>query len=170
MQGADYLLIAIIGASAILGAVRGFIREAVALVTWLLAIWIAWRFSGFLHPYLGGVLETAAEKAWVARGIVLLAVLLLGSIVGHVLAWLSHTAAGLGVIDRVFGFVFGVTRGVVLVGFAALLGLTLKLEHQPWWTSSQYMPYAVHVASWIESFAGETRSLARRALSTVQEG
>ncbi len=167
MQGADYLLFAVIGVSAILGAVRGFIREAVALVTWLTAIWIAWRFSGFLYPYLGGVLQSPAEKAWVARAIVLVGVLLLGSIVGHVLAWLSHTAAGLGFIDRLFGFVFGLTRGVVLVGFGALLGLSLHLEHEAWWTSSHFGPYAVHVASWLESVAGESKSLARRALSTV---
>jgi membrane protein required for colicin V production len=167
MQGADYLLFAVIGISAILGAVRGFIREAVALVSWLVAIWLAWHFSGFLHPYLGGVLQTAAEKAWVARGIVLVGVLLLGSVAGHVLAWLSHTAAGLGVVDRTFGFLFGVTRGVVLAGFGAMLGLSLHLEHQDWWTSSRFTPYAVHVASWLESFAGESRSLARRALSTA---
>ena len=63
MQGADYIIFAVIGASAILGAVRGFIREVVALITWLLAIWIAWHFSGFLQPYLGGMLS-AVQKAW----------------------------------------------------------------------------------------------------------
>jgi len=167
MEGADYLLFAVIGISAILGVVRGFIREAVALVSWLLAIWIAWRFSGFLYPYLGGVLQTPAEKAWVARGIVLVGVLLVGSIAGHVLAWLSHTAAGLGFIDRLFGFVFGVTRGVVLVGFGAMLGLSLHLEHEGWWQASHFGRYAVHVASWLEGFAGESKSLARRAMSTV---
>jgi membrane protein required for colicin V production len=167
MQGADYLIIGVIGASAALGAVRGFVREAVALVTWLVAIWIAWRFSGFLHPYLGGVLETPAEKAWVARAIVLVGVLMLGSVTGSVLSWITHTAAGLGLVDRLFGFIFGVTRGAVLVGFGAMLGLSLQLEHQGWWQHSGFAPYAVHVASWLESFAGESRELARRALSAA---
>ncbi len=169
MQGADYIIFAVIGASAIFGAVRGFIREATSVVTWLLAIWLAWHFSGFLHPYLGGVLQTAAQKAWLARGIVFIAVLLLGSIAGHVLAWLSHTAAGLGFVDRLFGLVFGITRGVVLVGFGALLGVTLHLQREPWWADSHYAQYAVHVASWLESFAGESKAVVRRALGTDAE-
>ena len=114
MQGADTIILVLIGISVVVGAVRGFVREAVALVTWLVAIWIAWRFSGFLHPYLGGVLETAAQKAWVARGIVFLIVLLVGALVGHLLVWVTRTAAGLGAVDRVFGALFGFTRGVVV--------------------------------------------------------
>ncbi|MCX7055651.1 MAG: CvpA family protein [Proteobacteria bacterium] len=168
MQGADYIIFAVIGASAILGAVRGFIREVVALITWLLAIWIAWHFSGFLQPYLGGMLS-AVQKAWLARGIVLIGVLLLGAIAGHLLAWLSHTAAGLGVVDRLFGFFFGVTRGVVLVGFGAMLGVTMNLQHEPWWTGAHFAPYTLHVASWLERFAGESKALARRALATDGE-
>jgi membrane protein required for colicin V production len=164
MQGADLIIVAVIGISVIIGAVRGFVREAVALVTWLVAIWVAWRFSGFLHPYLGGILETPEQKAWLARGIVLLAVLLVGSLIGALLSWLTRTAAGLSILDRLFGFLFGLTRGVVLVGFGALLGQTLKLERESWWAHSKLAPYAVHVAGWLESFAGESRHLAHRAL------
>ena len=165
MQGADLIIVAIIGISVIIGAVRGFVREAVALITWLVAIWIAWRFSGFLHPYLGGVLETPEQKAWVARGIMLILVLLAGALVGAVLSWLTRTAAGLSLLDRLFGFLFGLTRGVVVVGFAALLGQTLKLDHEPWWRHSTLAPYAVNIAGWLEGFAGETRHLARRAFA-----
>ena len=171
MQGADYLIVAVISASVIVGAVRGFVREAVALITWLLAIWIAWRFSGFLHPYLGGVLESPEQKAWLARGLMFIGVLLVGSLVGALLGWLTHTAAGLSFVDRLFGFVFGLTRGVVIVGFGAMLGQTLKLQHEPWWQHSKIAPYAVHVAGWLEGFAGQTRGLARHALDPRdQEG
>ena len=164
MLGADYLIVAVVGVSVIVGAVRGFVREAVALLSWLVAIWVAWRFSGFLHPYLGGLLVTPEQKAWVARGIVLLAVLLLGALIGALLSWVTHTAAGLGAVDRLFGFVFGLTRGAVLVGFAAMLGLSLRLEHQSWWQESKLAPYAVQIASWLEGFVGESRAF-RRALT-----
>lgn len=164
MQGADFIIVAVIGVSVIIGAVRGFVREAVALITWLVAIWVAWRFSGFLHPYLGGVLETPEQKAWLARGIVLVLVLLAGSLVGALLSWLTRTAAGLSIFDRLFGVLFGLTRGVVLVGFGALLGQTLQLEHEPWWKHSKLAPYAADIAGWLEGFAGETRHFARHAL------
>ncbi len=164
MQGADFIIVAVIGLSVIVGGVRGFVREAVALLSWLVAIWVAWRFSGFLHPYLGGLLETPEQKAWVARGIVMVVVLLIGALAGALLSWLTRTAAGLSLFDRFFGVLFGLTRGVVLVGFGAMLGQTLKLEHEPWWHRSRLAPYAVTVAGWLESYAGETRRLAHRAL------
>jgi membrane protein required for colicin V production len=165
MQGADYILLVVVLLSVIIGTMRGLVREVVALLTWLLAIVIAWRFSGFLHPYLGGILVTPLEKAWVARAIVLVTVLLLGGLVGHLLAWITHTAGGQSIIDRIFGFLFGLVRGVVIAGFGAMLGLHLRLEGEPWWRHSHFMGYAVHVAGWLESVAGESRDLARRALA-----
>jgi membrane protein required for colicin V production len=164
MQGVDYIIVLVIALSVIVGTLRGFIREVVALVTWLLAIIIAWRFSGFLHPYLGGVLQTPAEKAWVARAIVLIVVLLVGALIGHILAWILRTAAGQGIVDRIFGFLFGLTRGFVLVGFGAMLGLALRLDGELWWKESHLAAYAVHVAGWLQSVAGESRALAHRAL------
>jgi membrane protein required for colicin V production len=165
MQGADFIIVAGIGLSVIIGTMRGFVREVVALATWLAAIWVAWRFSGFLHPYLGGVLESPEQKAWVARGIVLVVVLLLGAMVGALLSWVTRTAAGLSVIDRILGFLFGFTRGAVLAGFAVLLGHALRLEHEPWWQRSKLMPYAEYVAAGLEGFAGESGRIARRVLS-----
>jgi membrane protein required for colicin V production len=165
MQGSDYILLVVVLLSVIIGTMRGLVREVVALLTWLLAIVIAWRFSGFLHPYLGGILVTPLEKAWVARAIVLVTVLLLGGLVGHLLAWITHTAGGQSIIDRIFGFLFGLVRGVVIAGFGAMLGLHLRLEGEPWWRHSHFMGYAVHVAGWLESVAGESRDLARRALA-----
>jgi membrane protein required for colicin V production len=165
MQGVDYLLFAVISLSVVIGTLRGLVREVVALITWLLAITIAWRFSGFLHPYLGGLLVSPWEKAWVARAIVFISVLLLGALIGHVLAWITHTAGGQSVVDRIFGFLFGLVRGFVICGFGALLGLHLRLEGEPWWRQSHFVGYAVHVAGWLESVGGESRDLARRALA-----
>jgi membrane protein required for colicin V production len=165
MQGADYILLVVVLLSVVVGTLRGLVREVVALLTWLLAIVIAWRFSGFLHPYLGGILVTPLEKAWVARAVVFVTVLLLGGLMGHLLAWITHTAGGQSIIDRIFGFLFGLVRGVVIAGFGAMLGLHLHLEGEPWWRHSHFMGYAVHVAGWLESVAGESRDLARRALA-----
>jgi membrane protein required for colicin V production len=165
MQGVDYILFAVLLLSIVIGTIRGLVREVVALATWLLAVIVAWRFSGFLHPYLGGILETPLEKAWVARAIVFVVVLLIGALAGHVLAWITHTAGGQSVVDRIFGFLFGLVRGLVICGFGALLGLHLRLDGEPWWRQSHYVGYAVHVAGWLESMGGESRELARRALA-----
>jgi uncharacterized membrane protein required for colicin V production len=56
----------------------------------------------------------------------------------------------------------------VLVGFAVMLGQTLRLDHEPWWKRAVLVPYAEYVASWLEGFAGDSRDLARRAFGAEQ--
>lgn len=165
MQGADYLIVAILAISIVVGGVRGLVREIVALVTWIVAIWVAWRFSGFLHPYLGGILVTAEQKAWVARGVMLLGVLMVGALVGAVLSWMNETAAGPGAMNRMLGVLFGFARGVVIVGFAVMLGQAVHLDREPWWEHAQLMPHAEHVANWLRGFAGESRLAARHVFA-----
>jgi membrane protein required for colicin V production len=165
MQGADYVIVAILAISVVVGGVRGLVREVVALLTWIVAIWVAWRFSGFLHPYLGGLLVTPEQKAWVARAIMLLLVLMAGAAVGAVLSWMNETAAGPGAMNRVLGVLFGFARGVVVVGFAVMLGQAVHLDREPWWEHAQLMPHAEHVANWLRGFAGESRLAARRVLA-----
>jgi membrane protein required for colicin V production len=165
MQGADYVIVAILAISVVVGGVRGLIREIVALVTWIIAIWVAWHFSGFLHPYLGGLLVTPEQKAWVARGIMLLGVLMVGALVGAVLSWMNETAAGPGALNRLLGVLFGLARGVVIVGFAVMLGQAVHLDREPWWERAQLMPQAEHVANWLRGFAGESRLAARRVFA-----
>jgi membrane protein required for colicin V production len=164
MQGADYVIVAVAGISVVLGIVRGFVREAVALLAWLVGIWLAWRHSDFLYPYFGGLLESPAQQAWAARAIMLLLVLLAGALVGAILAWVTHTAAGLSAMDRGLGALFGITRAAVVIGLAVIVGQTLKLDREPWWERAQLMPYAEYVGDWLKGYAGESRSLAKRVL------
>jgi membrane protein required for colicin V production len=154
MQGADYIIVGIIGFSVICGAVRGFVREVAALLAWVIGIWVAWRFSGFLYPYLGGVLDEPTQKAWAARVIVLFIVLVVGNLIGMLLAWIMHTAAGLGLMDRGLGALFGFCRAAVMIGFLVIVGHALELDGEPWWTHARLMGYAESVGHWVEKVSG----------------
>ena len=56
MNGADWFIVGLIVVSSIIGVFRGFMREAISLVTWVLGLWMAWTFSGVVEPHLGGML------------------------------------------------------------------------------------------------------------------
>src|SRR2546429_5329610 len=85
MNLADYLVIAAVVASAIVGAVRGFLREAVALAAWVIALFLAWHFADLIAPHLGGLMSDSGVRPWAARVIIVLLVLLLGAGVGAAL-------------------------------------------------------------------------------------
>ena len=60
------------------GFSRGFIRESVALVAWLLGLWLAWHYAYLVNPWLGGALAEPGVREWTGRAIILVLVLLLG--------------------------------------------------------------------------------------------
>ena len=156
MNVTDYLVIAAVVISAIVGAMRGFLREAVALVAWLLALFIAWHFADLVEPHLGGLLAGSAVKPWAARIIIVLLILLLGVAVGAMLNYFVRLSIFSGV-DRFLGLIFGLLRGVVLLGVFVILGQLLRLEGERWWTRSLLIPYGESVANGLRTLVGEQR-------------
>ena len=130
MTAVDYILIAVILLSIVFGAVRGFLRESIALLAWLVGLWVAWKYSGLLEPHLGGALAHTALQVWVARGILLLAVVIVGWLLAGLLSYLvQRSGLSLG-LDRMLGSVFGLVRGAVIAGFAVMLGQAAKLDSE----------------------------------------
>ncbi len=55
---------------------------------------------------------------------------------------------GLAGTDRLFGVVFGVTRGLILV-MAAIYGLQMTpLSKDPWWQESFFIPHFELMVTW----------------------
>ena len=75
MNITDYLVIAAILISAVVGSFRGFLREAIALVTWIIALFLGWHFSDLIAPHLGGLLAGSPVATWAARVILVTLVL-----------------------------------------------------------------------------------------------
>ena len=156
MNVTDYLVIAAVIISAAVGAMRGFLREAVALVAWLFALFIAWHFSDLIEPHLGGLLSGSYVKPWAARVIIVLLILLLGAAIGAMLDHFVRLSIFSG-MDRLLGFVFGLLRGLVLLGVFVILGQLLRLDGEKWWTRSLLVPYGESVANGLRALVGEQR-------------
>lgn len=154
MNAADYLILALVLVSALVGLFRGFLREVIALVTWILAIFIAWRFSAALEPHLGGLLESPAVRPWAARTLVFLLVLLIGWAVGAVVVHFVRLSIFSG-MDRFLGLLFGLLRGVVIVGIIVILAQTLRLDREKWWTRSMLVPFGEQIAGVLRGLAGD---------------
>ncbi len=52
LEWVDIAIIAIIGLSVLTGLFRGFVKEAVALLVWVVAIWLGFNYSQHLDPFL----------------------------------------------------------------------------------------------------------------------
>jgi membrane protein required for colicin V production len=154
MTVVDYAIIGLLAVSAVVGVVRGLLREVIALVTWIVALIVAWRYSGLLEPHLGGLLSEPRVRLWTARAILLFAVLFAGAGVGWVAEYLVRLSLFSG-MDRFLGFVFGLLRGLVILGVLVMFCQTLRLDGERWWRKSTLIPYGVDMASIVRSLVGE---------------
>jgi membrane protein required for colicin V production len=150
----DYIILAIVLISALAGLIRGFLIEACSLVTWVLAVWLAWKFGPMLAPHLGGALSKAAYGLWAGRAIVFIAVLVIGAIIGAIINYFVRLSIFSG-LDRLLGFVLGLVRGVVIVGVGIILAQTVDLDGESWWKKSRLVSQLEPVAGVLRSIAGE---------------
>lgn len=141
----DYALMGIVLLSSIVGVLRGFFREAMSLLVWAGAIWIAARHGHWLAPYLGDLLPGGPLRLWAARLVLLLVVLIAGGLTAWILGMLLHSTRLAGA-DRVFGMVFGLVRGLLLAGLVIIALRVAGFDNEPWWRQSKLIPYAAPVA------------------------
>lgn len=151
----DYLIVALVVLSAGVGVARGFLREIIALITWIAALLLAWHYAGRLEPYLGGLLSSPYVRPWAARAILVIAVLLVGAGLGAIITHLVRLSLFSGT-DRFLGLIFGVVRGLVIFGVLVLVCQTLRLDEEHWWRSSRLLPYGERAASLLLSMVGDT--------------
>lgn len=154
MNWADLMILAIILLSGLLSIQRGFMREALSLVTWVAAFIIARLFTPSLSLMLTEYIATPSLRIASAFILLFIATLLVGALLSRVMVMLV-TATGLTATDRILGMGFGLARGaVVVVVLVALLGGTPAVQDQ-WWQQSQLIPHFVLMEGWTRQMAGE---------------
>lgn len=117
----DGIVLALIVLSAILAYARGFVREALSIVGWIVAGIAGFYFAPMIEPLmrevpvLRDVLGTNCELGLLAGfAVAFVIALILMSFVTPLLAGAVQNSA-LGPVDQGLGFLFGIARGVLIV-------------------------------------------------------
>ncbi|HKY02860.1 MAG TPA: CvpA family protein [Burkholderiales bacterium] len=132
MTWVDYTAFAIVAVSVLLGLWRGFLREAISVIGWILALWLAARFAPMAALWLPQDFTTPLVRQLIAAILIFIVVSLLAGLIGWLVAKLAHSI-GLGLVDRGLGAIFGFGRGVMIVLVCAvLIGLTSLTRQQGW--------------------------------------
>ena len=153
MNAIDYLLLVILLVSVVLGFYRGFLRESIALLSWLGGLWLAWHYACLVVPHLEGVLRQSPWNIWAGRLFIFVALLMLGWLISAIVNHFVHQSSLSLTLDRTLGVLFGAIRGLVVIAIMVMLGLQVQLERSPWWKASKFMPIAVQVSGWVKGFA-----------------
>ena len=143
----DWAILAIVAISALISLKRGFVKEALSLLTWIIAGAVAWMFCGSLSQYLVNYIETPSARVIAGCTILFVATLLVGAMVNFLIGELIRVT-GLSGTDRFLGMVFGAARGGLLVVIAAGLLSLGPVQQDQWWQQSRLLPQFVTVADW----------------------
>lgn len=149
MTGFDFILVAILAISVVLGLLRGLLKEVLSLVAYasafLAAIWWGPEVSDWLALWITQPFVSMA-LAYIS---VFIAVLLsIGFINMALAAVLSQT--GLAPADHGLGGMFGLVRGVLFVLILVTLAGYTPLPEEPWWKNAMFSKQVVTVIQQIK--------------------
>ena len=145
MNWADIAILTIIGISALISLFRGFVREVLSLLAWVVAFWIAFTFTGQASNLLLEYVSPATARYMLAFIALFIVSLLVTGIVNHLIGKLIDKT-GLSGTDRMLGVIFGVIRGVAIVGVLAFLAGLTPVPRDTWWRESVFMQHFQELA------------------------
>lgn len=135
----DWMVMALVGASALVSLMRGLVVEVFSLAIAVCAALMSFYFAQPLAEAMLTGIEVPPLRLAVAAVLIYIVTSLIGAIGLYLIRMLiKHT--GLSGTDRLLGVIFGVARGLVVIIALVWLGQLARLNQSPWWQASQLMP------------------------------
>lgn len=108
----DYAFLGLLAIMTVLGLWRGLVSEVLALVAWVLAIFLARTFAQDVGQWLAG---------WMVDPV-------------------GRQVAGLGLSDRFLGGCFGLVKGLLIAMVLVTAGGMIGFARAPWWQGAYFSP------------------------------
>jgi membrane protein required for colicin V production len=148
----DYVMIVVLVAFTITGALRGFVLEALSIVLWPLTAFIAWLLADQVAPMFESFIGEPQLRLVAAFMLIFLVVFIIGTIV----IYLIHRALPLrGVLRRpnvILGAAVGLLRGAIIIVIVFLVAGITSLPQRPWWRESLLAPHFQKAAIAVGAF------------------
>jgi membrane protein required for colicin V production len=145
----DIVISVLVVISALIGVFRGFVREVLSVISWLLAAFLAWTYKEAVGAQLLSVIDVPRMQMLAAAALIFVVALVLATIISYLVHKLVD-AAGLGTLDRVLGLGFGILRGGLIVAALAYVAGTMALTKGALWQEStlvaQFQPIGQFLA------------------------
>ena len=148
MAWVDLIIIGVIVLSALISLIRGFVKESISLVTWIVAGVLALRYYAPMADLLEPFINSVTLRQWVGGGILFLITLIVGAIVNFIVSQLV-SKTGLSGTDKALGVVFGAARGVLIVTMVVLLASLTPMPEASWWQESTMITFFQQLAEWV---------------------
>ena len=155
LNAADILILVVTSLSCILGLWRGLIKEVLSLATWVAALLAVWLYSESFAAVMPAFIEQPLLRYLTAFLILFLGVMIIGNLLATMLTSML-AIAGLTMMDRMLGGVFGAMRGAVIVCLVIFVAGPF-LEGTELWSQSVLVPYSLALIEWSETIIAQSQ-------------
>lgn len=150
----DYAVLGMIAVSMLISFFRGFVREAVSLAIWIVAVIAALKFAAPVGDLFQAHMASASMRFAVAFIAIFLVIIIIGMIINAIVRMLIDKT-GLSIIDRLLGLIFGFARGVLLIAmvlmFVNMSALAKNQDIKKSWAVQTMQP----LVAWLDGFVPE---------------
>ena len=157
----DIIIVVVFLISTTIALLRGFVREAISIATWIAAIWLALRYSEQVSFLLPGAIDSANFslgeesgqvsnlRVGVAFVLIMVGTLIFGALINFVLSQVMKTQILRGV-DRIMGMFFGLARASVIITILVMTAAAFTaLPESTTWKMSRLIKPFEYAAIWV---------------------
>lgn len=145
---ADWTIVGILAISSLISIRRGFVKEAISLLVWGMALFVSMAFHGHMAVLMQAVVESASLRYLLSFVVLFVATFVVGSMVKYLVGELVRMT-GLSGTDRLFGMAFGLARGMIVVmAVLILVPMAFPVNQYSWWQQSTLIPQFLLIEYW----------------------
>lgn len=154
----DLIVLGILGISGLIAWHRGFLKETLTVSAWLLAAVAAVFLWPATKPFARSLIEVKVVADIAALAGVFFMLLIPTSFVSFRLSELVRESRA-GPLDKSVGFVFGLARGLLVVGLGYLVfsSLAPAKSHPEWLREARLLPVMKGTADMLLSLGGKKK-------------
>jgi membrane protein required for colicin V production len=149
MSWLDLTILAVIALSALISLIRGFVKESISLITWVIAGILAFRYFAPMSEFLEPFVSSPMIRSVAGFAVLFVSTLVIGAIINFIMSQLV-SKTGLSGTDKALGVVFGGARGVLIVTMVVLLASLTPMPDAQWWQDSVLIDFFQQLAEWVK--------------------
>lgn len=151
---ADYAIIVIIILSVGISFIRGFVREILSILGWIIVFWVSIvyfdSFANLLTPFI----KSQTSRQVISFVFLFISILVIVLLLNYLISKMLLTRRFDGT-DRILGVFFGLIRGILLISVLLLLASLTNVTQSQWWNDSVTIPKFDPIVEWLKSLLPE---------------
>ena len=152
MTAFDLLLLAIFLISTVVGVMRGFVKEALSIISWIVAFWLGYTYCVEIGEWIAQYVSLGEGKIRNSAGfgVIFVVTLFAFALITYVITKLIVRGPIKG-LDRVLGIATGVVRAVAISAVLLVLMQALGMNSSAFWKESKLVPHLMPAVEYAQS-------------------